>query len=194
MMEKNTSSPSYMLSQAARSGQLELVNWLLFVGPKRYRVPMSDLLLDDAARSGNLELLQFLMCSCRENARLCPSMQTLAMAAQSGNQAMVQWLCEGLPESQCLLPNQGVLNHAAISGNKALFQWLFAFSKNTNRSLSITQKTWRCACASGNLAFVQWLWLSFRDHYLLVIDHSILDAAVSSQQFPLVKWLMQEAV
>ncbi|MHB1948894.1 MAG: hypothetical protein ACYCQI_12380 [Gammaproteobacteria bacterium] len=163
-----------LYKEAIKSGNLTLVLWLKTKAPKafRYTPKFSD--LTDAAQSGNLNLFRWLMLDTTRNALNC------------------RWSMEK-SELERLWKER--LENASSAGN---FKLVIFISKHMPKEIELSDDfedfVFRAAqksASSGNKMLTHWwmLQLSQTYKYPLFLSH-ILDAAVSSENIELVKWLI----
>jgi hypothetical protein len=165
------------LYQAAKSGNLKLVQWLI----KSSKIAPNKSTVDGAVESGNSILLQWLMKSFKFKQVQKSSLAGLLHGAvERGDLDTVKKLTAPPFDLQ---PAQGDLYIAAISGNLALVQYLLTPAFNLN----ISQHTLQEAAASGNLTLLKLLIVKA---FNLIPDEGTLNGAAKSGNLKLFQWLM----
>ena len=204
-------TPVDTLNAAARSGNLELVKWLVDIERGADRLRPDHTTLIRAAESGNLELVKWLV----DIKGVMPEQMTLGSAAESGNLELVQWLIH----DHSLTPGQDDLSNALKSGRIEMVSWLVdnkgialnedmyeVYIKNSADSGAIELLQWlidkgvtlninnvaiNSAALKGNLEMVQWLTDAERGDDMAMLDHEFtLDNAARSGSLTLTQWLL----
>lgn len=135
--DKHSHEPCH---QAAKNGQLELLQWAYYHGYMWDSRKIHGL----AGISGNLEMIQWL--------RTCPSyapdqFHAFTRAARHGHIHILQW---GL-ETGVVQIDEGIFQHAGASGSIPLLQWL------QSEQIPYDHRVCESAAWNGRLEALQWL-------------------------------------
>lgn len=161
------------LDDAARSGNLALVQWLHEVAI----TGCSKHAMDNAASNGDLEIVQWL------HANRSEGCSTAAMdgAALHGHLRVLRWLHATRPEG-CTVD---AMDNAASAGHVAVLQWLHANRPEGGSTAALDR-----AASNGHLSVVQWLLATRDDGY----THVAMQGAITNGHLHVVEWLHAHCV
>lgn len=144
-----------VLHAAAKSGNQDLVEWLVSPdrGDKQLTADLKT--LHQAAESGNQALVEWLVSPDREDKQLILDQPTLYSAIRSGNQALVEWLTSPDRNIQLII-DKVALNIAAGFGKQALVEWILSPNR-ANQDLIADEEIFIAAKNSGNRTLANWI-------------------------------------
>ena len=189
------------LNSAAMSGDFEMFKWLLIkceavsasISPNKHT-------LDEAACSGSIEIMELLM---GDLYSVQPDQYSLVKVASSGNIKAAQWLIDtsyeyiGVDLTSGELDDE-VINQAAANGHFEMVRYLYddPFSGKIEEGYGIDEGYYvlKNAALSGNYEMFLWLERGFEnvENNTILPGEEFLIEAVKSNNFKLIKWLMDD--